>query len=526
MRRGPRKPRTRRGRTGIGGALSAGVLLALGLTARSAGSLQPLRVRFEATGTEGAAHEVRQLELVRRLPLGGVGAAGSFSVFVEGLSGFLPTSIGLWTADAGGEPLDQLGPVPLAAAACPAEAAAGTACARAGPVWLVPSSAERGLPALRDVTLQGRVGGQVVVETGGHAQSLPVSGPRELAGRVHRLELVAHVLRTFKGGPSALDPDERRGAALATTALEDAAALWGQCGFALGSLGREDVRVVDAPRAELLEIGCEGGLPASGGRLQLETRVGPVRLVTRPGESAGSVAARLGLELERRGFVVRVAENPPVESSAGPSFDVLVQAPKASPDLRAPPGGGFSTDPTLGVCLGQVDLSDGLQHFEDESARAGTLEERTLLRGLADADPRTVDVVIVPYFAGRGRIGESFIGGVGTSLENLIVLDRAGIRATARSSTLAHELGHVLLSQPGHPDDFGLDDPSRLMDADASDATAFGPRRLSLEECLRALSEHGPGAAVPLLMLVPPATPPGAASSGAASSGGASQGPE
>jgi hypothetical protein len=37
------------------------------------------------------------------------------------------------------------------------------------------------------------------------------------------------------------------------------------------------------------------------------------------------------------------------------------------------------------------------------------------------------------------------------------------------------------------------------MDADATDPTIFGPRRLSVGECERALRESGPGAVVPLL---------------------------
>jgi len=37
------------------------------------------------------------------------------------------------------------------------------------------------------------------------------------------------------------------------------------------------------------------------------------------------------------------------------------------------------------------------------------------------------------------------------------------------------------------------------MDADATDPTIFGPRRLSVAECERALRESGPGAAIPLL---------------------------
>jgi hypothetical protein len=57
----------------------------------------------------------------------------------------------------------------------------------------------------------------------------------------------------------------------------------------------------------------------------------------------------------------------------------------------------------------------------------------------------------------------------------------------------------VLLDIPGHPDDYGVDTPTRLMDADAADASPFGPRRLTLAECARVVRESGPAARAPIL---------------------------
>ncbi|MBK9258759.1 MAG: hypothetical protein IPM54_02865 [Polyangiaceae bacterium] len=91
----------------------------------------------------------------------------------------------------------------------------------------------------------------------------------------------------------------------------------------------------------------------------------------------------------------------------------------------------------------------------------------------------------MPSFASGGRIGESFIGADGGAVRNVLIEDRAALRADRASFALAHELGHVLLDEPGHPDDFGRDTPSRLMDADAANGTAFGPRRLLVDECVR-----------------------------------------
>jgi hypothetical protein len=162
-------------------------------------------------------------------------------------------------------------------------------------------------------------------------------------------------------------------------------------------------------------------------------------------------------------------------------------------------GAPVSTDPTLSARIGSVDVSDGLQHFTDVDAMAGTLEERTLLKAFDEGDPESIAIVVVPLFSGGGRIGESFIGSDLSSVRNVVLLDRAGIRARKSSLTLAHELGHVLLDLPGHPDDYGVDTPTQLMDSDAADASPFGPRRITLEECARMVRQAGPKARVPLL---------------------------
>jgi hypothetical protein len=81
----------------------------------------------------------------------------------------------------------------------------------------------------------------------------------------------------------------------------------------------------------------------------------------------------------------------------------------------------------------------------------------------------------------------------------MILEDRAGVRADSISFAMAHELGHVLLDVPGHSDDYGVDTPTRLMDSDAADPSAFGPRRLTIAECERALRQSGPHTPTPLL---------------------------
>jgi hypothetical protein len=140
--------------------------------------------------------------------------------------------------------------------------------------------------------------------------------------------------------------------------------------------------------------------------------------------------------------------------------------------------------------------------FGDMDSPSGTLEERSLVKSLEPVT-RGAHVVYVPYFSGGGRIGESFIYGDGSSVRNVVIVDRSGARARQSSHAVAHELGHVLLDMPGHPDDFGKDTPHLLMDSDASDASAYGPRRLTNDECARIVRESGPRSKAPILEVLP-----------------------
>ena len=129
------------------------------------------------------------------------------------------------------------------------------------------------------------------------------------------------------------------------------------------------------------------------------------------------------------------------------------------------------------ACIGGVDFSDGLEHFVDVDAPAGTVEERALVKAFDDGDPSNDQGLHDSGVRGGGRIGESFIYADRSSVRNVVIEDRAGVRADRASFALAHELGHILLEMPGHPDDYGVDVPTLLMDSDAADPSAFGPRR-------------------------------------------------
>jgi hypothetical protein len=282
--------------------------------------------------------------------------------------------------------------------------------------------------------------------------------------------------------------------------LRTASGLWGQCGVHFGLEEEQDIQIVDPPPPFLMAVGCDLGLPTSGGALRFRLGDKRFQIETEAGLAPSQVAQRVAAAVEGAGYRATVSPNARTAQGALPTVDVLMRDRRGKPIGIAVDGGApLSSDPTLGVCVGAVDFTDGLTHFTDYDAVSGTVEERAMLKAFDDGDPTTIELYVVSNFARSGRIGESFLYVPGASAGNAVVLDRAGVRAGARSYTLAHELGHILLNMPGHPDDFGVDKPSSLMDADASDPTIFGPRRLSLAECERAIVQSGPETAVPLL---------------------------
>jgi hypothetical protein len=289
------------------------------------------------------------------------------------------------------------------------------------------------------------------------------------------------------------------GVSLARQELSVANALWGQCGIQFGDPSELDVQVVDPPPPHMFAVGCGLGLPATGGTLAIRVSGRRFELRTEPGAPPAQVARQLGRELGRAGFQVSLSPNPRESFAASASMDVLVRGPRGQYVPLELLHGVDAPETTLEICLGGVSLSDGLSHFSDADAATGTLEERSLLKALVDDDPASIDVLVLPYFVTVGRVGESFVDAMGLGVRNAIIIDRAGVRAGARSFALAHELGHVLLQVAGHPDDFGADLPTSLMDADAADASIFGPRRLSVAECERAILQSGPDAPLPLL---------------------------
>jgi hypothetical protein len=421
-----------------------------------------------------------------------------------GPGGALPSDLTLRSERYDGRPLDALESVELVPAPCPDGLPPDLECKRTALIRATSDRIDRTHPESSARSLRAEVGGRVVLFVGKHkAASIRVGGPRvTTVGQIGRLRghVRMHVMRLAPGGMPAIGGDESGAQALAREEIDIASGLWGQCGVHFGGATDQWIALHDPPPPHLLAIGCDLGLPASGGELRFAVDGRRVKVAAVAGQAPVVVAERVARALAALGYTAAVSVNARVAPAALPTVDVLVRHRDGTPATLRPDGSApLSSDATLGVCIGEVNLADGLSHFSDADAASGTLEERTLIKAFADDDPATIDIFVVPAFAGAGRIGESFVDGERASVQNVVVLDRAGIRAGARSYALAHELGHILLDMPGHPDDFGVDRPSALMDADAADPSIFGPRRLSISECERALLQSGPLAPLPLL---------------------------
>jgi hypothetical protein len=416
----------------------------------------------------------------------------------------LPRTLRVESFDARGKRIGRLTHVPLAGVACPEGSATGERCAITPPIRVAADRIDAVHPLVKRRSLVGELGGTLRV--GGAA--IRVLGPRSApAGPIERLrgKLRFVVVRSAPGGALPVGDDEEEAREIAGRAAERVNALWSACGISFGPEEELAFTVADPPPPFLVAVGCDHGLPASGGELRVRiaapsAAAGEISVTVDAGMLPAEAARRLAGALRRSGLDVDVFDNPAIAAGAFGTSDLLLRGPDgAYAEVDRPATRGLSTDATLSACIGHVNLEDGLSHFSDVDASAGTLEERTLVRALDDGDPTTIDIYLVGAFAGGGRIGESFIASDGGQLKNLVIVDRAGLAGAATSFALAHELGHVLLDDPGHPDDFGDDHPEKLMDSDAADGSAFGPRRLGLDECARAVLQSGPDAPIPLL---------------------------
>ncbi|HYQ41392.1 MAG TPA: hypothetical protein VER11_05485 [Polyangiaceae bacterium] len=464
----------------------------------------PVRVFAERSGGSWLSEANDHVALSRDLPTTTQGSAEAETVrLVISAPGDTAPAIHVSTRRGDGTLLDTLAEPKLVGGACPPGSVPNARCWATEPLRLTLDRLDRDYPLTRERSLEAELGGKLSVEIAGRAlASWAVGAPHSpVFSGIERLsvKLRVRILKVTPGGAPSIGGDSGTALSIARNEVRAASKLWAQCGIDLQGPSGPEVLLVDPPPVQMLAIGCDSGLPASGGELNFRVQGRRVKLATRAGDKPAMVAQRLARVLSKLGLEARISPNPRIASGASGAIDVLVRGAGGRPvAFEGEPGVVLSSDATLGVCLGEVDLSNGLSHFVENDAAAGTVEERALIKAFDDGDPSTIEVFVVPSFDQSGRIGESFIDEDGAAIQNTVIIDRAALRAGPRSYALAHELGHILLDLPGHPDDYGVDQASSLMDSDASDASVFGPRRLSLSDCERALIESGPGARIPL----------------------------
>ena len=372
---------------------------------------------------------------------------------------------------------------------------------RSRPIRFITSEVDHDPPHTLRIRLRDRVRVELRHRGTTLTHDVRVGRPSREAGALaaRQAQLRMLIVRAQPGGMPSIGGEPERAVRLAREQLEIASEVWAQCAIDFAPV---EITVVDPPAAALLEIAGGTGFPASGGRFAFRAAGRRVELDTVPGASPLDSALALADALRGVGLSATVFARPRETNAAFEGADLLVrQAGRLLASLE--PDGPLSTDRQHPLAIGRALVDDGLDTFDDATRPSGTLEERALLLGLIDGDPRTIEVVIVPFFADRERAGEAFLERDRGPLASVVVLDREGVARGRIAWTIAHEIGHVLLDDPLHAEDYGLDEQGWLMDADEADHGG-DPRRLSPSDCARARRsallaprpELAPGAAI------------------------------
>ena len=435
------------------------------------------------------------LRVVLALPDDGPGLDGDRDIAVDSVSAL-------------GAPVDSLPRLALAPSPC-ARPYVAMRCWASAPLRLVIDDVDRDHPLVNDRSIKAELGGAIAVRLDGRkAQMIRVLGPRASPvgpiGR-YRASLRPFVVRVSPGGAPAIGGTD----AGAVSAL--------RAELVVGSRHLEPVRrglrrparalevqVVVPPPSHLVAIGDDLGIPASGGEIHIRLGDRPVVVPTVAGQGPDRVARNVARAAERAGFVAVVSPNARIGPGIAPSVDVSIRRRDGKlVAVDAVPGQPLSSDSTLSVRIGSVDLSDGLQHFTDMDATAGTIEERTLLKAIDDGDPTTIEVVVVPLFAGGGpHVGES-VHRQRACQPSADCRHSSIAPASAReerSLTLAHELGHALMDNFPATPTTSAPLPRRSSWTPASPTRPRSARAASPSTSAPAsFGKSGPQARVPLL---------------------------
>jgi hypothetical protein len=312
-------------------------------------------------------------------------------------------------------------------------------------------------------------------------------------------------LRVTPGGPPSVGRDDGHALAIARRQVAIANAAWAQCGIDFGEPELADIAIVDPPEASLLSIADRDGLSAAAdGTVQFEADGQPIAVSIEQGSLPSTTALAIVDALEAAGFEAQSYQNNRTEFGASSSADVVATGSGGQPvQFGLIADVPLSSDDTQRVEIGSVNLRDGLMEFDNHEASGGTLEERALLRHVMDTDPQTIDVVLINRFTNGSRRGEAFIESNASAFMNAVIIERSGLEVDLQALTVAHEIGHVLLNHPYHPEEVGPPRPQHLMSALATDPTSRGARRLDDVDCQRARAQSGPQASPALLQPLP-----------------------
>jgi hypothetical protein len=357
-------------------------------------------------------------------------------------------------------------------------------------VRIVGDETDRDARGVQGRALQVALRDTVVVRHANASASYRVGRPGAERGpsAARQVRLIVHVLRRGPGLPAVIGGDDSAALQLVRAQIRTANEIWLQCQITVGDPSGVAMDIVDPPGPTLLSISDRDGLPAKGGgeiTFTIDGRpIGPIP--TRARATPLETGREIARAIQAQGYVAELTENLKTRYGAGSSADILVRHRDSNFVVIAPrPGVPMSTDARQKLSLGEVDLGDGLREFDNATAQVGTLEERTLIKSLSDDDPTSIDLFVVNRFEFATRQGEAFIASGQGPIANAVVIDRNGLRQAPLAWTLAHEIGHVLLDDPMHPDNVGPDRPWLLMDADNGRGTVNGPKRLRPEECAR-----------------------------------------
>jgi hypothetical protein len=359
--------------------------------------------------------------------------------------------------------------------------------------WLVvvSNSEDRNAPHLARRSLRVTLGDRVearVRRGAGRAEvsSLMVGRP---TGEAHPLAIVkfplrATVLTSTPGGPPLVGGNVPGARVVMRHQLAVLNEVLASCAITVGPLADVEIAIADPPGPCLLAVGGPIGLPSAGGEVRLTVdgnRLGPLKVGA--GYTPLETARILSRVLERAGFLVEMSVNARANNAAFETADLVVR--RADGDLAELGSWDeqpLTTDPLQPLAIGAVRLDDGLEPYGPNSLRAGTLEERTLVKALASGERKAVEIFVVSRLTGSRKQGESFVASNGSSVRDVAIVDLRALGRARQAYTLAHEVGHVLLDDLGHPDGRGDRRTFLLMHSRSSSAVG-GPRRLTPAQC-------------------------------------------